>query len=58
MKTSSVATSASFEKNEEKTLEFDDECFLIEMIQKKRAENQAMEEKINGIIERMNECKP
>ena len=58
MKTSSVSTSASFGKNEEKTLEFDDERFLIEMIQKKRAENQAMEEKIKGIIERMNVCKP
>ena len=58
MKTSSVAISASFGKNEEKILEFDDERFLIEMIQKKRAENQAMEEKIKGIIGRMNECKP
>ena len=58
MKTSSVGTSASFCKNEEKSLEFDDERFLIEMIQKKRAENHAMEEKIKGIIERMNECKP
>ena len=58
MKTSSVSTSASFGKNEEKTLEFDDERFLIEMIQKKRAENQAIEEKIKGIIERMNVCKP